>query len=479
MLWALVLPAVFGRLGVRRFRAGLRGGAEVRAEAREPVFGYGAHGADWLDGSCPSRTAQSPINLLGATATQPAAGFFEVAYEPAAAARLENTGVKLSASGMKGGLVFQGDLYELEELVVHAPSEHTINGRRAALELQLQHGRSGSARKVILSVLADAPGAASFLQQPQPALGDLDAGQERVMVDMSQAEEEDEPLNPVEAEFEEVQRLEKASEHLPPHSFARRASASNFTFAPPSPLDPGYAQGLSGLFSQELPLPEAVAEADLTNATWDLSSLVPEGATYVTYAGSLTVPPCTENVQWLVASKVVPASADQIQRLTNAMKRVEPRGNWRVVMPFNQRFTKVLAAQHRKSLLATTPPPDAKAPDPRKLAAWSQAEDAVVIADYTNRYTRDIDQALRTSALAHYRGYIDPLPTTTTPAPPPPTQFPVPKIWLDPHKREQALHSAAANGVAAVVQGMVDAAVSGIKIAASLGNSDVYEELPH
>jgi carbonic anhydrase len=47
----------------------------------------------------------------------------------------------------------------------------------------------------------------------------------------------------------------------------------------------------------------------------DLPKLVPEGAAYFQYEGSLTTPPCTEGARWYVMEKILSASDEQIERV--------------------------------------------------------------------------------------------------------------------------------------------------------------------
>ena len=47
--------------------------------------------------------------------------------------------------------------------------------------------------------------------------------------------------------------------------------------------------------------------------TLDVTQMLPESRRYFTYMGSLTTPPCTENVLWIVMKQPVKASADQIE----------------------------------------------------------------------------------------------------------------------------------------------------------------------
>jgi carbonic anhydrase len=57
-------------------------------------------------------------------------------------------------------------------------------------------------------------------------------------------------------------------------------------------------------------------------AAVDLQAMLPKSPTYLRYDGSLTVPPCTEGVTWLVvppATGLVEMSPDQIAKLGAAM----------------------------------------------------------------------------------------------------------------------------------------------------------------
>ncbi|MBI2307059.1 MAG: carbonic anhydrase family protein [Rhodocyclales bacterium] len=60
-----------------------------------------------------------------------------------------------------------------------------------------------------------------------------------------------------------------------------------------------------------LPL-ETNEEVAPPNVAIDPAKLLPADRSYYTYMGSLTTPPCTENVQWLVLKQPVQASAEQI-----------------------------------------------------------------------------------------------------------------------------------------------------------------------
>ncbi|MDP1526732.1 MAG: carbonic anhydrase family protein [Rhodocyclaceae bacterium] len=67
----------------------------------------------------------------------------------------------------------------------------------------------------------------------------------------------------------------------------------------------------------------------------DLNRLLPEKRDYYTYMGSLTTPPCTENVLWMVFKTPVPVSPEQI----GIFSRLYPN-NARPVQPTHDRLIK-------------------------------------------------------------------------------------------------------------------------------------------
>lgn len=62
------------------------------------------------------------------------------------------------------------------------------------------------------------------------------------------------------------------------------------------------------------------------------AKLLPADRTYFSYPGSLTTPPCKENVSWMVMAQPTTVSARQIERFRSRYK-----GNSRPVQPLNQR----------------------------------------------------------------------------------------------------------------------------------------------
>jgi carbonic anhydrase len=75
-------------------------------------------------------------------------------------------------------------------------------------------------------------------------------------------------------------------------------------------LDRGSAQPLVQAVWNNLPLEQG--EEVAARLPVDLNELLPSDRSYYTYMGSLTTPPCSEGVLWLVMKNPVPVSAEQI-----------------------------------------------------------------------------------------------------------------------------------------------------------------------
>ena len=75
-------------------------------------------------------------------------------------------------------------------------------------------------------------------------------------------------------------------------------------------LDRGSAQPLVQTIWNNLPLEKG--DEVPAKGTIDLNALLPPERSYFTYIGSLTTPPCSEGVLWMVMKQPVPVSPDQI-----------------------------------------------------------------------------------------------------------------------------------------------------------------------
>lgn len=75
------------------------------------------------------------------------------------------------------------------------------------------------------------------------------------------------------------------------------------------------------------------APKTINNIVINPMQLLPTNRSYFTYAGSLTTPPCLENVQWIVMEQPIEASTNQIQKLRAAIGE----DNVRPIQPLNGR----------------------------------------------------------------------------------------------------------------------------------------------
>lgn len=73
--------------------------------------------------------------------------------------------------------------------------------------------------------------------------------------------------------------------------------------------------------------------AAIKDVSVDPTSILPKGAKFYRYMGSLTTPPCSEGVNWFVADKVVTASKAQIEAMHKVMGE-----NARPPQPLNNRL---------------------------------------------------------------------------------------------------------------------------------------------
>ena len=66
----------------------------------------------------------------------------------------------------------------------------------------------------------------------------------------------------------------------------------------------------------------------------DLSLLLPESLDYFSYVGSLTTPPCSEEVNWIVFRDPIILSLEEVEKLQDNM----PVNNFREEQPLNGRL---------------------------------------------------------------------------------------------------------------------------------------------
>jgi carbonic anhydrase len=227
--------------------------ATAGAAAEGPHWSYeGATGPDkWGslggDGNvCATGTQQSPVDLSGLVR----AGLPRLDLNWARKANtIANIGDTIQLGFTDGGTLRAGrDTYRLKEFHFHRPSEHTFDGKHAAMEVHFVHEGEGGALGVVGVLMR---------------------------------------------------------EGRPNRVFSRIVETMPASEGAPVPADPAI----------------------------DPYGLVPFGGSYVDYAGSLTTPPCSETVAWMVLARPIDVAAADIA----AFAKLFP-DNARPVQKLNRRF---------------------------------------------------------------------------------------------------------------------------------------------
>lgn len=199
--------------------------------------------------ACSEGTAQSPIDLTGATMTPLQPITFDYQVMPLA---IFNNGHTIQVNAAPGSqVIYNEKTYELVQFHLHSPSEHLIDGKTCAMELHLVHKHIASDALAVVGVML--------------IEGEADNQSYRTVFD-----------------------------HLP----------------------------------VEVGQPDAETALHINPA-----DLLPDDPTrFYTYEGSLTTPPCSEIVRWLVLANPVALSAQQLAAFGAIYN-----GNARPVQPLNNR----------------------------------------------------------------------------------------------------------------------------------------------
>ena len=79
-------------------------------------------------------------------------------------------------------------------------------------------------------------------------------------------------------------------------------------------------------------MPKHAGEKSTLNVSATARDLLPSDLSYYNYSGSLTTPPCSEGVNWMVLKNPVEVSAKQVAAFMSVIHR-----NVRPVQPLNGR----------------------------------------------------------------------------------------------------------------------------------------------
>jgi len=328
-----------------------------------PFPSFAEHGQDWADKCKATATAlQSPLDFDGEVlGAPPHSAPFEFNYPVYPELELENDGTAVMVRNKdvdQGGIRHpEVGFHSLKYARVRAGAEHTIQGHRAALELQLVHKKPLST--VIVSFLFDLP---------------------------------------------KGETLDTSKDVLANYS------------APA----PGGNPVLDALVRKRPPrMQETVTE---NTTTLDFKSLF-DGATFLEYSGTDTLPPCT-NAVWMVARTPLEAGADQLAVLHQAsFETSEDHGNFRWVQPGNARPIVVRGGGFASVVENPPAEPYEHGPaygpymgkDDTVFTGDQMAKDVMTIEKYVADYAHDLDSRLQAGAAAR----IAAPPAPTTPPPPP------------------------------------------------------------
>jgi len=91
--------------------------------------------------------------------------------------------------------------------------------------------------------------------------------------------------------------------------------------------------------------PEEKGEEYVSSQSFSVADILPESKAYYTYNGSLTTPPCSEGVSWIVMKDHITATTSQIARIRSIIhqsNRPVQSVNGRVILEFNRATKSVI-----------------------------------------------------------------------------------------------------------------------------------------
>lgn len=429
---------------------------------------FAKHGSDWSQGGCSARGMQSPVNLNDLF--KPTAGSFSYFYADVHSQNIivKNDGrtisVETTGEGFGGVSVphTKAPWYSLKRIDFHASSEHTFLGKHAPLEVQLVHQAS--------------------------TIEDATAGRQLVTVSILVDCDNAPTADPVWPGFlQRHGRRHRSGEvdaQMDPATLAQTANAAGSggtvsadgVYTPPAKNDANFNPTLQFFVEQQPPVFNDEVDVYISpERPMHLGTLLANG-TYFMYQGSETLPPCEERVIWLVRRERVKASDAQVRALFDRLhKSSKGAGNYRTIMPLNQRSVQVWSANEQEPAAIPLRPalavtlPQSSHDDERESRSTQLARDAITIAKATADYAKDLDIRLRAGAEAHFQA--------TQQEPPAAAQAPSTVTSKSPLDEAWAAEEIAGE----VKQAIRDAVVQNVRevmpAAASLAKSYLRQEL--
>eukprot|EP00400_MALV-I_sp_L67-5_P000080 gene80-88_t len=358
------------------------------------VFNHLKSGKDWQDGRCPIGNYQSPIDLPYLDPNEaheaPETSFsyrYRSFGEPI---DVVNTGHGLSVDLLDkgiGGVTFDGKWYDALAINLHSKGEHTFAGARPAAEVEIVHKRFDSSAMLVTSFPLVAK-----VDPAEPDIQELhvDHPERNLFVSKNGTSETEE-------DFIESFKVPKTG------------SLGMETFDE----DPVLI-GLSLALDEAVPKMHESEKVSYNPLEpfglnyWFDESNSGVGTTFLHYSGSLTTPPCAEDVQWLVRADPVRVSNDQIRTLYSAITNIVPGGNYRAIQKKSMRQVNTVQSKLGPELSDASLPYQKEVP--KRLEPSSRADkvnmmagDAVHRAQQTVGYMVDLDKRLRMGAKEYAR----------------------------------------------------------------------------
>jgi len=251
-----------------------------------------------------------------------------------------------------GSITWDGYIFDVLSVNFHVKSEHTFNGEAMPLELHIVHREPETNHILVVAVpFQEVPSGSALLQQGRAGSRALRGKQL--------------PLDPDADPNQDVQNVaEIADANDMSDRQARKIMPKKDRSIPkPKPSDPGFSEPLANLLSWPLPKEGESLPVPLRSGPVDLLTPLLGGATkmpeaFFQYRGSLTAPPCTEQVTWLVRKNPLYAARTQMEALRILI--MQSNSNFE-----NARSTMPLMGRHILYRLGINgdPPPPPPAPE--------------------------------------------------------------------------------------------------------------------